>query len=390
MQASQAPPTRGWQQRLQHRFDAASEKKLFALCAGLSLCGFGWAYVAEATDLVAVAVNTVSMVLGSIVLSFRALLAEFALNSLLTVAVLAITGDRPPAGGAFPIALIAVTVVTGCLWQSARRNSLGLHRRTAESVLGQIRSQARVQNDWPAMPPGWCAEVALRPRLGAAVAGDFVSARVVAGKRDGFLELVVVDVSGHGIDAGPRALLLSGAVGGLLGAVEPPRLLVEVNNYVLRQRWDAGFATATYLRLDLDTYEYELRSAGHPPVVLWNSRGKVAMRCQARGTLLGVLGGLEFAPATGRLSPGDAMIFYTDGVVENREQTLDHGIDKLSALIEQRLEEGTPTDLADRIVDSGDPADDRTVVVLWNNKAAHDVLMPMQREAPPTTRSSES
>ena len=41
------------------------------------------------------------------------------------------------------------------------------------------------------------------------------------------LELVVCDVSGKGVDAGTRALLLSGAIGGLLGAMRRHRASVE-------------------------------------------------------------------------------------------------------------------------------------------------------------------
>ena len=63
--------------------------------------------------------------------------------------------------------------------------------------------------------------------------------------------MVVVDVSGKGEGAGTRALLLSGAFGGLLGALPPGEFLPAANDYLLRQDWDEGFATAVHLSLDV-------------------------------------------------------------------------------------------------------------------------------------------
>ena len=63
----------------------------------------------------------------------------------------------------------------------------------------------------------------------------------------------MVDVSGKGEEAGIRALLLSGAFGGLLGALPADQFLPAANDYLLRQEWEEGFATAIHLSLDLRT-----------------------------------------------------------------------------------------------------------------------------------------
>ena len=81
------------------------------------------------------------------------------------------------------------------------------------------------------------------------------------------MELALVDVSGKGVDAGTRALMLSGALGGLLGAVPPQRFLESANEYLLRQEWGEGFATALHLTVELATGRYRLSTAGHPPAV---------------------------------------------------------------------------------------------------------------------------
>src|SRR3546814_13041649 len=84
---------------------------------------------------------------------------------------------------------------------------------------------------------------------------------------EGRLDLVVCDVSGKGEDAGTRALLLSGAFGGLLGALPPADFLPAANDYLLRQNWVEGFATAVHLSADLATGDVVIHSAGHPPAV---------------------------------------------------------------------------------------------------------------------------
>ena len=66
-----------------------------------------------------------------------------------------------------------------------------------------------------------------------------------------WFEVVLVDVSGKGVQAGTRSLLLSGALGGLLGEQEPNRFLTAANNYLLRQNWDEGFATAVGIDVDI-------------------------------------------------------------------------------------------------------------------------------------------
>lgn len=97
---------------------------------------------------------------------------------------------------------------------------------------------------------------------GQSFSGDFVVAARTNGGRT--MEVVLTDVSGKGMDAGSRALLLSGAFGGLLGSLPPHAFLPAANGYLLRQDWDEGFATSIHLVLDLDSGDYELYSMRPP------------------------------------------------------------------------------------------------------------------------------
>jgi serine phosphatase RsbU (regulator of sigma subunit) len=138
-----------------------------------------------------------------------------------------------------------------------------------------------------------------------------------------------VDVAGKGIDAGTRALLLSGAFGGLLGSVPPTEFLSSANAYLRRSSPAEGFVTAVHVVVDLITGEYTVSSAGHPPAAHFeagNGRWRLTV---ARGIVLGVVPDLRSVPDRGALRPGDALMLYTDGLVEVPGEDIDTGIDRL-------------------------------------------------------------
>ena len=105
---------------------------------------------------------------------------------------------------------------------SLRRSRLGVAGTMGESMFVDLRDRILQQGGIPDLPRGWHAESALRSAGGTPFAGDFVVATLASPTR---LELAVVDVSGKGEEAGTRALLLSGAFGGLLGALPPAQFL---------------------------------------------------------------------------------------------------------------------------------------------------------------------
>ena len=167
-----------------------------------------------------------------------------------------------------------------------------------ESMLVDLRDRILGQGGIPDLPPGWYAESALRSAGGTPFAGDFVvAARPRTADR---LEVVVVDVSGKGEQAGTRALLLSGACGGLLTALPPADFLRASNEYLLRQEWEEGFATAIHLSLDLVSGRYEIRSAGHPPAVQLTAGSGRWSVLETEGPVLGLIDDAQFPAGRGR------------------------------------------------------------------------------------------
>ncbi|WP_248582522.1 PP2C family protein-serine/threonine phosphatase [Nocardioides sp. InS609-2] len=261
--------------------------------------------------------------------------------------------------------VIGVIVIFGLglivLLGSFRRSRLGVAGLMGESMFVDLRDRILKQGRIPTLPSDWYVSSELRSAGGTAFAGDFVVAsRSASGAR---LEIAVVDVSGKGEQAGTRALLLSGAFGGLMGALPSEEFLPAANTYLLRQEWDEGFASAIHFSLDLVSGDFVVWSAGHPPAVRRSAgTGKWSV-LPSSGPLLGLIDDAEFEPVTGSMSRGDAIMLYTDGLVETRGRDISSGIDKMIGQAERVLR-GDFRDGAARLIDTLGSADDDRALLL--------------------------
>ncbi|HTW21897.1 MAG TPA: PP2C family protein-serine/threonine phosphatase [Mycobacteriales bacterium] len=303
----------------------------------------------------------VPIVFGGLLLEPRPLVVEFAAVLGVLIAENLGVGHSQVHLGAY----VVVVIVAGIAFQqSLDRQRLGLSLGRGEQMLFELRDRLRSQGELPPMPATWHAEVEQHSAGGASFGGDFLVATLADGGRS--MELVLVDVSGKGVDAGTRALMLSGALGGLLGAVPPPRFLPSANEYLLRQGWGEGFATALHLTVELTTGRYRLSTAGHPPAVHYvGGTGKWQV-VEPQGTVLGLLPDAEFGFVEGELRPYDALLLYTDGLVEVPGRDLAVGIDKLLGAAERLIPRGFDGG-AQRLMQEAAPnaSDDRAIVLLW-------------------------
>lgn len=258
---------------------------------------------------------------------------------------------------------IGVTAVLAYLL-SGVREQLGVQGLSGEKMLLELRDRLRAQGRLPDLPRGWGTTAVLRQAGGSSFGGDFV----VSMRRGGQLDVAVVDVSGKGVDAGTRALLLSGAFGSLIGAVPQGEFLAHCNDYLMRTAVGEGFVTAVHLSVDLETGRYSLASAGHPPAVQFDSATGGWSTTDAKGVVLGVIPSLSYPPVRGRLRPGDAIMLYTDGLIETPGEDLDAGVDRLLGEAESLVTEGFGVG-AKGLVDtlSKDKNDDCALVVIWRS-----------------------
>lgn len=266
---------------------------------------------------------------GGLLLRPSSLLLLYAASATALVAESAALGPyrEGPARVTPGTVLVVTAVALAGLIIAQFRARVGVPWRRGHTMLFDLRERIRVQSRLPRLPGGWHAEMALRPAGGQSFSGDFVVATRTSGGR--VLEAVLTDVSGKGMDAASRSLLLSGAFGGLLGSLPPHAFLTAANGYLLRQNWEEGFATSVHLVLDLESGDYELLSAGHlPGVQLHAGTGRWEEKA-AEGPLLGVYAGAEFHGVKGTLRAGDVLLLFTDGLVEAADRDITEGMDRL-------------------------------------------------------------
>ncbi len=266
--------------------------------------------------------------------------------------------------------IIATIVLTAAFADvlARTREKLGLLGLRGDQMLVELRDRIRAQGKLPELGEGWGSAVVLRPAGGSSFGGDFVVS-ACDGKT---LEVALVDVSGKGIDAGTRALLLSGAFGGLLGSVPREEFLPACNAYMRRGSATEGFVTAVHLALDLTSGEYVLSSAGHPPAAHYEAAASRWRLTRARGIVLGVVPDLHGAAAEqerGVLQRGDALMLYTDGLIEAPGRDIDVGTDRLLAEADEMLTSSSFKTGAPALVTTMQQviggSDDCALVLLW-------------------------
>ncbi|MEV7613588.1 PP2C family protein-serine/threonine phosphatase [Streptomyces sp. NPDC089799] len=306
------------------------------------------------------------IVAGGLLLRPASLLALYAASAAALIVEALVLG--PYTQGPARVTPGTVLVVAACglfgLVIAQFRSRVGVPWRRGGTMLFDLRERIRVQSKLPALPPGWHREMALRPAGGQSFSGDFVVA-ARTGPRGRTLEVVLTDVSGKGMDAGSRALLLSGAFGGLLGSLPPQDFLPAANGYLLRQDWDEGFATSVHLVLDLHTGDYELLSAGHLPALQLSAGTGRWQEKSGSGPLLGVYDGAEFEPVRGSLRPGDVLMLFTDGLVETADREISEGIDRLTGEADRYVAagwEGAAWHLIEKV--AKDVNDDRALLLI--------------------------
>lgn len=202
----------------------------------------------------------------------------------------------------------------------ARRASLAVDdaRRFEE----QAHVAAELQRELlPPAPPAWPGvdlACAYRPAsAAAAVGGDFYDFFEVSGGH----ALVIGDVSGKGIEAAALTALVRHAARVAARTLDDAReVLAEVNRAIFEAAMGDQFCTVAYAMLcerNGPGLDLRITCAGHPPAVIVRADGSV-QRAGSPGSLLGAFETLALERDEVALLPGDAVVLYTDGLVEAR------------------------------------------------------------------------
>jgi serine phosphatase RsbU (regulator of sigma subunit) len=165
---------------------------------------------------------------------------------------------------------------------------------------------------------------------GVEVGGDWYD---IIGLPRGRAALVIGDVMGRGVRAAATMGQLRTAIRAFATLdLEPADVLTHLNELVL-QLTDEQIVTCVYALFDPADGSLVLANAGHPPAVVIATDGTVNTVPTALDPPLGVIATI-YGQHQMHLTYGDALLLYTDGLVENRQRSADEGLTELCALLE--------------------------------------------------------
>ncbi len=189
------------------------------------------------------------------------------------------------------------------------------------------------------------------------------------------LDVAIMDAVGHGLGS---SLVSALAIGAYRHDRREGRSLTAMHQHldqVIGEQFDGEtFVTGQLARLALRSGELTWTNAGHPPPLLIRDGG-VAKALECRPSLPWGLGGRLEHQAVEWLQPGDAVLFYTDGVTEGRGPDGEpFGLSRLHHLVASAIHANGPASggvvhrLIDEVLDFQDRhlRDDATMVwVAW-------------------------
>jgi PAS domain S-box-containing protein len=148
------------------------------------------------------------------------------------------------------------------------------------------------------------------------IGGDFGLVSPLNGQ---YLNLLVCDVSGHGIGSALVAnRIYTEAATQLRNGVPLGAMLQQLNRFVLQSiGGSVFFFTLAAARIDRDGRRMVFAGAGHPPAMIV-SPGQEPRLLESRSMVLGALPDAVDGEATleVELEPGDRVILYTDGITD--------------------------------------------------------------------------
>jgi sigma-B regulation protein RsbU (phosphoserine phosphatase) len=215
---------------------------------------------------------------------------------------------------------------------------------------------------------------------GLDLAAAYVPARELGGDFYDFLPygkgrlgFALGDVSGKGTAA---ALYGSLAIGMLREHVvthlcPPAEMLATLNRRLYNDRFDSRFIAMLFATYDAPSRSLTLANAGGPYPLL--VRGGCVQPIRLEGVPLGLIPNTEYDETTVELTPGDVVLFASDGILESENSVQEEfGPKRLFALLSGLSQGDSAQEIAEQILAATDghsgagtaPHDDRTLVVL--------------------------
>ena len=200
-----------------------------------------------------------------------------------------------------------------------------LHSQTRDVAL---QLQRAVLPDALDPVPGCETATYYEPGGHAGVGGDFYDAVALP---DGRVALFIGDVMGHGVAAAAAMAHVRASIRAFLTVDPDPASVLANLEQMFVQLSMRQLVTVVYALLDCGTGELIVVDAGHHAPVVVRGDGRVEVVTVQRREALGA-GQQRTAPVAAQrltLGRGDAVLLYTDGLIERRGEVIDVGMRRL-------------------------------------------------------------
>jgi PAS domain S-box-containing protein len=254
---------------------------------------------------------------------------------------------------------------------------------TERAQAAQTLQQSLLPERLPAVP-GW--ELASSYAAGdsaAVVGGDFYDVLHL----DGGLMAIVGDVTGKGVEAAALTSMARYTLATAARFDASPPAVVSLLNEVLVGRAELSLVTVA-CALFVPTPSgavMRLTSAGHPCPVLVR-HGQEPTTIGKPGVLLGMTDDVRWSEVVVELSPGDALLFYTDGVTDTPSSSERFGEPRLLEALAGPASDPSGmigrVQVALRAFQVGDVVDDRAMLALQLVGVASDSTDDPNERAP--------
>ena len=218
--------------------------------------------------------------------------------------------------------------------ENARLYQLAVEKGRLEQEL-QMARQVQI-NLLPEETPqiaGWEFSASWRPAR--QVSGDYYDFIHLPDRQIG---VVVGDVSDKGMPAALFMAMSRTTIRASMNiASSPTEGIQNANRLICSDTANGMFITLFYAQINPQSGEITYVNAGHnPPLFCHNQAGRTGQlaRLERTGIALGVLENAEYKQNTIRLSPGDFIMLYTDGVTDAKNSSGHHyGMERMESLL---------------------------------------------------------
>jgi phosphoserine phosphatase RsbU/P len=143
------------------------------------------------------------------------------------------------------------------------------------------------------------------------VGGDYFDVFSLGPGRTAF---IIADVSGKGLGAALLTTMLQGALSGIRMGIEPLQVFKHINSFLCEHEEVERYATM-FLGILSDDGQFDFINAGHPSPFLLR-RGGIDEPCTEGSFPVGLMPDADYVPTQMKLSPGDTLVLFSDGVTE--------------------------------------------------------------------------